>query len=138
MGIKYKYTAIPTAIDSKGKFTRRPLLRIFFTGTNINTFGLIDSGADMTMLNIGYAKLLNIDLQKAIKKSFRGISGGTVSCFIAQLSFNIEHFENNTLHIPVAFIDSDNVDVLIGQEDFFDLFKIKFEKDHDTFELSLT
>ena len=136
MIIKYKYTAIPTSTDSKGKFTRRPLLKIFFCGTNINALGLLDSGADMTMLNIDYAKLLGIDLSKSTQKNFRGIAEGFVRCYITEINLEIEHFGGKTFIIPVAFIDSENVDVLIGQEGIFDNFKIKFEKDHEIFELS--
>ena len=38
--------------------------------------------------------------------------------------------------IPVRFTESPSVDILLGQEDFFECFRIKFEKDHDIFELS--
>ena len=136
MTIKYKYTAIPTSTDSKGKFTRRPILKIFFPGTNISALGLLDSGADMTMLNIAYAKLLSIDLDKSNQKNFRGIADGYVSCYIKEINLEIEHFKDRVIVVPVAFIDSENVDVLIGQEGIFDNFKIKFEKDHEIFELS--
>lgn len=49
----------------------------------------------------------------------------------------IKYF-NNVLTTPVAFTDSPSVDILLGQEDFFESFRIKFEKDHDTFDLSLS
>jgi len=39
---------------------------------------------------------------------------------------------------PVAFTESPAVDILLGQEDFFECLRIKFEKDHDAFELSLS
>jgi hypothetical protein len=38
----------------------------------------------------------------------------------------------------VAFTDSPSVDILLGQEDFFQCFRIKFEKDRDTFDLALS
>ena len=55
-------------------------------------------------------------------------------CYEGSVDFKIKHFEE-TITTPAAFIDSPSVDVLLGQEGFFDLFRIKFEKDHDTFEL---
>jgi hypothetical protein len=89
------------------------------------------------LLNIGYAKLLSIDLGKASKKNFRGIASGTVSCYATEIEITVEHFRNKSFKIPVSFIDSDNVDVLLGQEGFFDLFNIKFQKRSETFELAL-
>lgn len=38
--------------------------------------------------------------------------------------------------VPAWYVDSDNVNILLGQEVFFELFKIKFEKDHNAFELN--
>ncbi len=38
--------------------------------------------------------------------------------------------------VPVGFIDSPSVNGLLGQIGFFDLHKIKFERDHDSFEIT--
>ena len=134
--IKYKYTPIPNLSDDNGKFIRRPILKIYFAGTQLSAYGLIDSGADNSMMNIGYAKLLGINLDENNRKRFRGIMGESVDCYMTKVTIIAEYFEKYPLTIPVAFIDSQNVDVLIGQDGFFDKFKIKFEKDHETFELS--
>jgi hypothetical protein len=40
------------------------------------------------------------------------------------------------VEVPAWFVDSENVNILLGQEVFFEMFKIKFEKDHDVFELT--
>ena len=42
----------------------------------------------------------------------------------------------NKVKIPVGFIDSRSVTGLIGQGGFFDLHRIKFERDHNSFEIS--
>ena len=49
----------------------------------------------------------------------------------------VKHF-GTPITTPVAFTDSASGDVLFGQEDFFECFRIRFEKDHDTFDLSLS
>ena len=38
---------------------------------------LIDTGADFTMLNMGYAKQLDIEARKGIKSQTKGIEGGS-------------------------------------------------------------
>jgi len=39
------------------------------------------------------------------------------------------------VEIPICFVESPTVSLLLGQEGFFDKYRIKFEKDHDTFEI---
>ena len=87
--------------------------------------GLIDSGADTTMMNIEYAKALGIDLEKADKKEFLGIGDTCVTTYVSSVVMKVRHFEI-PITTPVAFTDSSSVDVLLGQEDFFECFRIKF------------
>lgn len=44
---------------------------------------------------------------------------------------------DHKIKITAGFIDSDSVNALLGQEGFFDNYRIKFEKDHDAFEIIL-
>jgi len=43
---------------------------------------------------------------------------------------------NKKIKIPVGFINSDSVGLLLGQEGFFDNYRIKFERDHNVFEIT--
>lgn len=51
--MKFQYTST-TAVNTKGKLTKRPIveLELFGKNGNINVLGLIDSGADTTMMHI--------------------------------------------------------------------------------------
>ena len=100
----------------------------------INALGHIDSGADTTTINMQYASALGIKIEDSKKREIMGIGNGKVTAFISNLKFNIKGTDWQ-VDMPVWFIDSENVNILLGQEIFFDTFKIKFEKDHDTFEL---
>ena len=136
--MKYQYTTT-ISINTKGKLTKRPMVELELIGKNekLNVLGLIDSGADTTLMNIEYAKVLNIDLSDAKKKEFLGIGNTSVVSFISTVNVKVKHFDTPIL-TTVAFTDSPSVDILLGQDDFFENFRIKFEKDHDTFELSLS
>ena len=136
--MKYQYTAT-TSNNTKGKLTKRPIVELEIIGKNdtLNALGLIDSGADTTMMNIEYAKVLGIDLENAQKKEFLGIGSARVTTYISSVTMKVKHFDT-PITTPVAFTDSSSVDVLLGQEAFFECFRIKFEKDHDTFELTLS
>lgn len=136
--MKFQYTTT-VSTNTKGKLTKRPMVELELVGKTetINALGLIDSGADTTMMNIEYAKALGIDLEKSVKKEFLGIGGTRVVTYIASVTMKVKHFDT-PMTTPVAFTDSSSVDVLLGQEDFFESFRIKFEKDHDVFDLSLS
>ena len=100
----------------------------------MTVFGLVDSGADMSLFNIRYAHALGIVLDDLPTKDFIGISDTRVPTYFTEVPIKVKHF-NDILYLPVAFADSPSVDILLGQEEFFDAYRIRFEKDHDVFEL---
>ena len=135
--MKFKYTS-STALDTKGRFTKRPLLQLELTtkeGRKIYPLALVDSGADQTLVNIQYADILGIDLRAAKNRPVGGIDPGANLTKVA--AFPIKPAQmNEEIIVPACFIDSPNVDILIGQEGFFDTYRVKFEKDHDVFEIA--
>ena len=134
--MKFRYTTT-IATNTKGKLAKRPLVELELSGNGqiIHALGLIDSGADTTLMNIEYARVLGINLDATKKKEFLGIGGAPVACFLSSIDMKVKHTDLN-FTTTVAFTESPSVDILLGQEDFFECFRIKFEKDHDTFELT--
>lgn len=134
--MKFKYTNTMT-LDTKGRFIKRPLIELEIVGKDkqVKAFGLIDSGADTTLMNIEYAKRVGLTLDINKSKHFAGISGPSARCYLSRVPVKIKYFDE-PVSMAVGFIDSPSVDILLGQEDFFDSFRIKFEKDHDVFELN--
>lgn len=136
--MKYKYSAfLPPATSDK--WIKRPLIQIeVFSGKNVIKFNaLIDSGADKSLFNVEVAKLIGLDLEKAKPHSFVGIGGKQEikAYLIDEVEIKVEGMDKK-IKIPVGFINSDSVGLLLGQEGFFDQYRIKFEKNHDTFELT--
>ena len=105
-------------------------------GSKTNAIGLIDSGADTTMLNIQYADFLGVKLDEKNTRNILGVGNGTVLVYVSTFRFKIKQIEDKEIEVPAWYVDSNNVDILLGQETFFEMFKIKFEKDHDTFEVT--
>ncbi len=68
----------------------------------------------------------------------KGVTGitGDGEVFFKDIEIKIEFLEKK-FKLTAGFIKSPYVSVLLGQDGFFDLHRIKFEKDHDTFELLL-
>jgi hypothetical protein len=139
--VKFRYTVASTPqgtlLDSRGKMVKRPVLSLLLkgkTGESFESLAVIDSGADTTTLNMQYAEALGIPLDTHTKKEIIGVGNGKVPVYQGVFSFRIKEMGID-LDIPAWFVDSENVNILLGQEVFFDCFKVKFEKDHDVFEL---
>ena len=140
--MKIKYTAVfrnngAPLLDSRGRIVKRPIVQIELSGKDGSTIeapALVDSGADTTTLNIQYADYLGITLDQNAQKEIMGIGKGRVPTFPGVISFKIKGFDES-IEVPVWFVDSENVNILLGQEVFFETYRIKFEKDHDIFEI---
>lgn len=64
-------------------------------GRKIYPIGLVDSGADLTLVNIQYAKELGLDIAKLKEKSMRGIGEGTITTFLATFPIKPVEFEKD-------------------------------------------
>jgi len=66
--MKYPYLTVLNS-DPNGKHFRRPVVDVEIFGSNrtINTFALLDSGADNCLFHLEYAKEIGIDLDKCKK-----------------------------------------------------------------------
>ena len=98
------------------------------------TIALLDSGADYCLFNIEFAKAIGIDIDMCEIDRTVGVEGGSKEIFMTELEIQVKDL--NKIKIPVGFIDSKSVTGLIGQIGFFDKHKIKFERDHNTFEIN--
>ncbi|PIR88008.1 MAG: hypothetical protein COU10_01545 [Candidatus Harrisonbacteria bacterium CG10_big_fil_rev_8_21_14_0_10_45_28] len=133
--MKFAYLPAVGVYDTRGKQVSRPVLVIEVTGKDDAIFeipALVDSGADTTVANIEYAKQLGIELGE--EREIRGVGPGKVKARVGELAFRIKQTDIS-IRVPAWFVDSENVTVLIGQEVFFDKFRVKFEKDHGIFEI---
>jgi hypothetical protein len=64
-----------------------------------------------------------------------GIEGGRLVAYIHKIKLQVVGIEN-IIEIEAGFVDSPAVNAILGQEGFFDAFKIKFEKDHNIIEIT--
>ena len=106
----------------------RPIIPVTlrFGKIEFNYLALLDSGADFNIFHADIAKILKIDLSKLKNPvNFSGINGRGVGYFTS-LDVGIDNeFVNNT---PVVFSKdiSENGYGILGQQGFFNNFKIEF------------
>lgn len=136
--MKYKFSVVAGQTNTDGRFTKRPIVEVELSkGNHVRKFlALIDSGADQITMLVAIAEAFGIERDKCPKRGVVGISMKRTEGFVGELAFRIQH-QNEMFTAPVVFIDTD-VPVLLGREIFFDQYRIKFEQDHDTFEITST
>ena len=126
--MKFPYIKIPQKDPTK-KWISRPLIPVIIFGSksNIKVLALIDSGADKCLFNAQIGREIGLEVEKGKPETFMGIEGGRLVAYIHKIKLQIVGIEN-IIEIESGFVDSPAVDVILGQEGFFDTFKIKFEK----------
>ncbi len=134
--MKYRYATTSGQSNVNGRNTKRPVVEVEISkGAHKRKFlALIDSGADQIMMPAAIADVFGIDRRTCPTRTSLGVSMEPIDGFVSDLTLRIEH-QMEDFDAPVIFIDTD-IPVLLGREGFFDLYRIKFEQDHDTFEIS--
>lgn len=141
--MKFKYSSVLATngtplLDSRGKMVKRPILNLEITGKDgsiIEVIGVVDSGADTTTLNIQYADFLGVALNTSASQKIMGVGQEEIPMIRGEFTFKIKGLGSHIVKVPAWYVDSKHVNILLGQEVFFEQFRIKFEKDHDTFEI---
>ena len=134
--MKYKYSAVSGQFNADGSFTKRPVVEVEISnGKHHRKFlALIDSGADQIHMPAAIAEVFGIDRANCCPWNSMGISMQDTPGFIGELTFQIRS-QASKFTAPVVFLDTD-VPILLGCDGFFDKYRIKFEQDHDIFEIT--
>lgn len=133
--MKFPYIKLPFS-DLKLKWVSRPYIPIRLTGPEgfWEGYGLIDSGADRSLFNIQIAEKIGLNLGESHFENFGGIEGGVLKAVLKKVKIQIIGMDE-TIEITAGFVKSEGVAAILGQDGFFDAFRIKFEKDHGIVEI---
>ncbi len=102
---------------------------------SVNVLALLDSGADKCLFSSQIAEEIGLNLEEGEEETFSGIEGGQVKSYLHEIEMQILG-DGNKLRVTAGFTDAPGVNAILGQEDFFDAFRIKFERDCDMIEIS--
>lgn len=114
----------------------RPISQVSFKHLNANVWReltmLIDTGADYTILPKFLAEILGINLKKNCRVITTEGAGGKQSVFLfkGKISTRIGGFKRS---IPVGFLDNNYIPPLLGRQEFFETFRVVFDKFQVTF-----
>lgn len=121
--MKFPYLQIPG-------FSKRPLVPVGFRFGSHHlsqpVLCLVDSGADLTYLDMGIGEELGINFAKIKPLTSYGVSGRGFTGYPAQVMAEIDGWE---FSLPTVFSRSvRRTFCVIGQEGLFDMAKISFER----------
>ena len=93
---------------------------------------IVDTGADYTLLPLFLAEELGVDLAKDCRTITTQGVGGTSKVYLLKNKIEIKIGEFHR-KIPLGFLDNDYIPPLLGRQEFFETFKVIFEKFQATF-----
>jgi len=134
--MKFPYIKLPS-LDSQLKWTARPYIpiRLIWLNKIWEGYALIDSGADRSLFNIQIAQDLGLNFDEEQFENFGGIEGGVLKARLHKIKVQIIGMSEE-VEITAGFINSSGVVAILGQDGFFDAFRIKFERDHGIVEIT--
>lgn len=130
MALHFKYKPIDRP---DGRVVKSPSIPVTLIGKMIkyDVIGLIDSGADISVIPRDMADLLGLDLKNKSIEESRGI-GGKVRTIETSMKIIVEgkkSHEKYSLTLPVnVILDGDPPPLLLGRAGFFDNFVITFDE----------
>lgn len=117
------------------------VVRLWHGNRQVQLVGLVDSGADGSLLDIGYADLLGLDRSDATREQSVGASGEPFDVLTWPEGVLELQFETHRMPYRGAFMDfgatGDGVN-LLGRRDFFAPFIIQFWDDHQLMNIDLS
>ena len=87
--------------------------------------GYLDSGADITLLPLSFAKALGIKIEEEEVKEIKGIGDSAVSVIIKEVELKIGKVKLKA-NVGIALIEE--VPYLLGRKDIFNKFRVIFEE----------
>ena len=110
----------------------RPVAQVFFWSTSENrwteTWMIVDTGADYTLLPRFMANNLGVNLEKDCKVfNTYGVGGGEKVYFFPKIKVKLNDWEQM---IPVGFLERNEVPPLMGRHLFLETFETLFSSDH--------
>ena len=132
--MRYAYSIVyPPRED--GSYILRPIVDVRISGPAGERYihAIIDSGADISIAHGEYAEKLGIKKQRSVE--IVGVNRQALRGFIGEMMLDIGGIQG-AIATPFVFVDNPAEHIILGQQVFFDLHRILFERHKRTFEIT--
>lgn len=135
--MNFDYLKVPQEGSPAAPWLLKPHVKVRLSSgsKSVGVFALVDSGADASLFHASLAEVLGLDLKSGMEYRFFGIEGKPVLAYFHTVSLQLVGMPKG-LDIAVAFTESDGVGALLGQADFFQYYKVTFERYKERMEIS--
>lgn len=129
MPVKFSFRVEKSSILGK---IYRPISQVFFWSKTdkdwLETWMIVDTGADYTLLPRFMANNLGVNLEKDCKIfTTYGIGGGERVYFLPKIKIRLGNWERL---IPVGFLERNEIPLLMGRHLFLETFETLFSSNH--------
>lgn len=134
--MKFPYLKTPHR-DPNKKWISRPIIPVTLYGPkgSVNVHALLDSGADKCLFSRELGEEIGLDIKNGEAELFSGIEGGKVETYLHEIQLQFIG-SNDKVDVIAGFTDACGAIAILGQDYFFDAFRIKFERDCDAIEIN--
>ena len=135
--MKFDYIKEPYSLDPSHPYISRPLIpvRLLQGEVYVETYALLDSGADRSVFHASFARELLIDLEEGRKQTYYGIGEDRIDVYLHTVKLQVIGSQE-VIGVDVGFTYSAGVDAILGQTDFFQHYQIKFERYKERIEIN--
>lgn len=133
MTIVFKYSRLP---KKKNDF-KSPTIKVTLRGRAkrpLNVIALLDSGADLSVIPLSIAKILDLDLPEETSQS-HGIGGSITTKRSKMIIILKKGHEDYQFAIPVEVSYDEDVPIILGRANFFDKFIISIDEKNEKIKL---
>jgi len=133
--MKLPYVKIPSA-DPRKPWIIRPIIPVIISSQqkSVRIDALIDSGADRCFFHYELGRRLGLEVEKGYLGYVSGIEGLRSPVWIHNIRLQIVGSDEQIL-VEAGFTKSAGIFAILGQEGFFDAYRIKFERDRGIIEI---
>jgi len=129
MDLKFSFREEKSFIFNK---IYRPVAQVFFLSKKdkqwIESWMIVDTGADYSLLPRFMADQLGVNLEKDCKVFYtRGIGGEEKVYLLQKTKVKIGNWEKV---VPVGFLNKENIPPLLGRQGFLETFEVLFSSNH--------
>lgn len=133
--MRFPYTKIPGAPNKPWKSRPHVPIRLYGPKGSIQVSALVDSGADLCYFDQGLGEIIGLDITSGTAGEVMGIEGKRMPVYMHTIRLSVDGMPGD-IELTAGFTPSKGVSALLGQEGFFDAFRIIFERHKGIIDIS--